>query len=284
MYPVRTEILVRIPMACFERRRSLPCQTNLLRGDPRARPRAGGWVERLLVGWPPTRQLLHLRITLEHGRQRDIQHHAYFEQARCADTVHAFFVFLNLLIRDAQFFADLVLAHIERQPVLVHSRADIRVDGGCASRCEFSGLCFSHRFDLPHKILGALYQKAAITYLIGSKMTVKNGLYSIRIAMKDGGRGHATGIIVLLDGQILGGDSHFYYTGTYTFKNGKWRGELTTYEHTKAVGLNMLFGGREVNCGFTGKYTDGEAEVSGTALVGKASILFEAVLNLKSPL
>lgn len=115
-------------------------------------------------------------------------------------------------------------------------------------------------------------------------MTVKNGLYSIRIAMRDGGRGHATGIIVLLDGQILGGDSHFYYTGTYTFKNGKWRGELTTYEHTKAVGLNMLFGGREVNCGFTGKYTDGEAEVSGTALVGKASILFEAVLNLKSPL
>ena len=115
-------------------------------------------------------------------------------------------------------------------------------------------------------------------------MTVKNGLYSIRIEMKDGGRGHATGVIVLLDGQILGGDSHFYYTGSYTFKNGKWRGELTTCEHTKALGLKMLFGGREVNCGFTGKYTDGEAEVSGTALVGKTSILFEAVLNLKSPL
>jgi hypothetical protein len=44
----------------------------------------------------------------------------------------------------------------------------------------------------------------------------------------------------------------------------------------------MLFGGREVNCGFTGKYSDGEAEVSGTALVGKTSILFEAVLDLKS--
>jgi len=36
-------------------------------------------------------------------------------------------------------------------------------------------------------------------------MTVKNGLYSIRIEMKDGGRGRATGVIVLLDGQILGG-------------------------------------------------------------------------------
>jgi hypothetical protein len=115
-------------------------------------------------------------------------------------------------------------------------------------------------------------------------MTVKNGLYSIRIEMMDGRRGHATGIIVLLDGKIFGGDTHFYYTGSYTFKNGKWRGELTTRQHAQAVGLNMLFGGREVSCGFTGKYTDSEAEVSGTALVGKTSILFEAVLNLKSPL
>jgi hypothetical protein len=47
-------------------------------------------------------------------------------------------------------------------------------------------------------------------------MTVKNGLYSIRIEMKDGARGRATGVIVLLDGQILGGDTHFYYTGSYT--------------------------------------------------------------------
>jgi hypothetical protein len=31
-------------------------------------------------------------------------------------------------------------------------------------------------------------------------MTVKNGLYSIRIEMKDGVRGRATGVIVLLDG------------------------------------------------------------------------------------
>jgi len=35
-------------------------------------------------------------------------------------------------------------------------------------------------------------------------MTVKNGLYSIQIEMKDGGRGRATGVIVLLDGKILG--------------------------------------------------------------------------------
>jgi hypothetical protein len=76
-------------------------------------------------------------------------------------------------------------------------------------------------------------------------MTVKNGLYSIRIEMKDGGRGRATGVIVLLDGQILGGDTHFYYAGSYTFKNGKWRGELITHQHTEAFGMTLLFAGRE---------------------------------------
>ena len=112
-------------------------------------------------------------------------------------------------------------------------------------------------------------------------MTVKNGLYSIRIEMKDGGRGRATGVIVLLDGQILGGDTHFYYTGSYTFKNGKWRGELITHQHAEALGVTLVFGGREVACGFTGTYSDGEAEVDGTALVGKTSVLFHAKLVLK---
>ena len=116
-------------------------------------------------------------------------------------------------------------------------------------------------------------------------MTVKNGLYSIRIEMKDGIRGRATGVIVLLNGQILGGDTHFYYTGSYTFKNGKWRGELITHQHAEALGVTLVFGGREVACGFTGSYSDrGEAEVDGTALVGKTSVSFHAKLTLQSPL
>ena len=69
---------------------------------------------------------------------------------------------------------------------------------------------------------------------------IKNGLYSIRIQMTDGGRGHASGVIVLLDGNIMGGDTHFYYTGSYTFKNGKWRGELTTRQHADAPGHRHL--------------------------------------------
>jgi hypothetical protein len=115
-------------------------------------------------------------------------------------------------------------------------------------------------------------------------MQVTNGLYTIRIDMRDGKRGHATGVIILFDGQIRGGDTYFYYTGSYTFRNGKWRGEIITHQHTEAVGKNLAFGGREVSCGFTGLYSDGEAEVEGTALVGKTSVLFSAVLKLRAPL
>ena len=113
-------------------------------------------------------------------------------------------------------------------------------------------------------------------------MTVKNGLYTIQIEMTDGGHGRANGVIVLHDGKIAGGDSYFYYTGSYRADHGKWRGELITIEHTKSAGTLPLFGGREVTCGFTGAYSADTAEVNGTALVGKTSVVFQARLRLRS--
>jgi hypothetical protein len=113
------------------------------------------------------------------------------------------------------------------------------------------------------------------------KMVIPDGLYSIDIEMYEGAQGHATGVIVLRGGQILGGDSYFYYTGSYNCGDGKWRGELVTHQHTVPAGLNLVFGGRDVGCGFTGSYTDSGAEVNGTALVGKASVEFRANLTLK---
>jgi hypothetical protein len=113
-------------------------------------------------------------------------------------------------------------------------------------------------------------------------MTVTNGLYSIEIEMTDGGHGRATGVIMLRDGKIAGGDSYFYYTGSYIADRGKWRGELITNEHTKSAGSLPLFGGREVTCGFSGSYAADGADVQGTALVGKTSVFFHARLTLRS--
>ena len=50
------------------------------------------------------------------------------------------------------------------------------------------------------------------------------------------------------------------------------------------TGVTMLFDGREVGCGFTGTYSDGNTEVEGTALVGKTSVFFRANLILQSPI
>ena len=113
---------------------------------------------------------------------------------------------------------------------------------------------------------------------------VTNGLYTLGIDMSGAKRGHATGVVVLHEGRIMGGDSFFCYTGSYSFHKGKWRGEMIVNQHTEAPGLNLVFGGREVTCGFTGTYTDGFADIDGTALVGSFSIPFRAKLTLKSPM
>jgi hypothetical protein len=109
---------------------------------------------------------------------------------------------------------------------------------------------------------------------------VIDGLYTFRIDMSGAKQGHATGVVVLLGGRIMGGDSFFYYTGSYSFSRGKWRGEMIVNQHTEAVGLNLVFGGREVGCGFTGTYSEGAADIDGTALVGNHSIPFRARLTM----
>src|SRR3569833_1886143 len=94
---------------------------------------------------------------------------------------------------------------------------------------------------------------------------VVNGLYVFGVEMRDGKRGQARGVVVLCDGRIMGGDSHFYYTGSYTFRNGKWRGDMIVNQHTEAVGRTLAFGGREITNGLSRDKTTGGAEVEGMA-------------------
>jgi hypothetical protein len=108
---------------------------------------------------------------------------------------------------------------------------------------------------------------------------IKNGLYSIHIRMLDGIDGGNTGVMVLHDGRIRGGDAFFDYIGSYTCANGKWKGEIVNHEHTPNQGERPVFGGYEVGIGFSGAYTDDGAVAEATALVGKRSIRFSAVLK-----
>ena len=78
--------------------------------------------------------------------------------------------------------------------------------------------------------------------------------------MLDGIDGGNTGVMMLHDGRIRGGDAFFDYIGAYTAANGKWKGELVNREHTPAKGERPLFGGHEVGIGFSGTYDDEGAE------------------------
>jgi hypothetical protein len=108
---------------------------------------------------------------------------------------------------------------------------------------------------------------------------IGNGLYSIHIRMLDGIDGGATGVMMLHDGRIRGGDAFFDYIGAYTAANGRWKGEIVNREHTPSRGERPVFGGHEVGIGFSGTYTDEGAEGEATALAGKRSIRFKAVLR-----
>lgn len=111
---------------------------------------------------------------------------------------------------------------------------------------------------------------------------IANGLYSIHLKMLDGVVDGLSGVMLLNDGRILGGDAFFYYVGSYSSADGRWRGAILNQEHTPAKGAHPIFGGHEVGIGFGGTCNAEGAELEGTALAGKRSVRFSAVLKLLS--
>jgi T3SS negative regulator,GrlR len=109
---------------------------------------------------------------------------------------------------------------------------------------------------------------------------VLDGLYSVHLRLLDGVDGGLTGVMLLSNGRILGGDAFFYYMGSYTSANGRWKGQILNQEHTPAKGENPIFGGHEVGIGFSGTCDEKGARLEATALAGKRSLRLAAELKL----
>lgn len=137
---------------------------------------------------------------------------------------------------------------------------------------QFPGVAFN-------SVMTPISEEAVPPVLSAGARGIRNGLYSIHIRMLDGIDGGNTGVMVLHDGLIRGGDAFFDYIGSYTSANGRWKGELVNHEHTPSQGERPVFGGYEVGIGFSGTYTDEGAEAEATALAGKRCIRFSAVLK-----
>jgi hypothetical protein len=109
---------------------------------------------------------------------------------------------------------------------------------------------------------------------------IVNGLYSLQLRALDGVKAGLSGVMLLLNGRILGGDAFFYYLGAYSSADGRWKGEILSQEHTPAKGENRVFGGHEVGIGFAGTCDEQGALLDATALAGKRSLRMTAVLKL----
>jgi hypothetical protein len=109
---------------------------------------------------------------------------------------------------------------------------------------------------------------------------MKNGLYSIHVSLQDGRVGKGSGVVMFRDGKIVGGDAYLYYTGTFSVKDNTFKGEVLVRRHTSSRDDNPLFGAPSpVGIGVSGTFTDKDAVMNGTALVGTASQIFGATLR-----
>jgi hypothetical protein len=102
---------------------------------------------------------------------------------------------------------------------------------------------------------------------------VVNGLYSIHLRALDGVDGGLTGVMLLNEGRIVGGDAFFYYLGSYTSAAGRWKGQIQPGAH---AGQRS----HEVGIGFSGTCDSEGASIEATALAGKRSLRLTAVLKL----
>src|SRR3954462_13141410 len=129
-------------------------------------------------------------------------------------------------------------------------------------------------------VLTQLEDEADLPVVAVGEGGIVNGLYSIHIRTLDGIDGGLSGVMLLIDGRILGGDAFFYYLGSYSSADGRWKGEIVNQEHTPAKGENPVFGGYQVGIGFSGTCTTDSGELEGIALAGKRSLRLAASLKL----
>jgi hypothetical protein len=108
---------------------------------------------------------------------------------------------------------------------------------------------------------------------------MRNGLYSLHMRMVDQ-PGKGSGVFVLHDGQMLGGNGLVWLAGSYTCDGrGRWKGELITEPYALASTLGVVFENQTVSIGFSGTYTHDAAETFGTGFVGKRSIAFRTTMR-----
>jgi hypothetical protein len=108
---------------------------------------------------------------------------------------------------------------------------------------------------------------------------IRNGIYLAETRFLDGVEAYNRHIMVLRDGTMRGGGGFYYTVGSYIYSDGKWKGEMTSREHSPISGT-YPWARKEISIGFTGTYSDDGAEFDATAFAGKRSFRFKSIYQL----
>jgi hypothetical protein len=101
---------------------------------------------------------------------------------------------------------------------------------------------------------------------------LENGNYSAWFRTQ---QGEATGVVVLNEGRVTGGDNVSSYSGSYFVDGDKFTAAISTWRHTQ--GPPSVFGIDNVDLTLTGKSTPTTASCAGTAKQAPG-LTFEATL------
>jgi hypothetical protein len=108
---------------------------------------------------------------------------------------------------------------------------------------------------------------------------IRNGLYLATTRFLDGVDAYNRHVMVLRDGMMRGGGGFYYTVGSYTCSDGKWKGEMTSQEHSP-IAATYPWAGKAISTGFTGIYSGDSAEFEATAFAGKQSFRFKSTYRL----
>jgi hypothetical protein len=117
---------------------------------------------------------------------------------------------------------------------------------------------------------------------------IRNGIYLATTRFLDGVEAYNRHVMVLRDGTMRGGGGFYYAVGSYTCSGGKWKGEMTSREHSPIAGT-YPWARKDLSIGFTGTYSDDGAEFEATRTSWQAILSIQinlpaAVRGLKDDL
>ena len=105
---------------------------------------------------------------------------------------------------------------------------------------------------------------------------MQNGLYKVSFMTP---QGQGTGVVVIADGSIKGGDASMYYIGTFEEKNNQVTGKLHVRKHTNVPGIVSVFGLEDLHLKLQGASTNNSASIEGFAAEAP-QVPFQAQLTL----